>query len=496
MLQLYWPDRKAAIRFSQSGVESVRLGDLALPVEEDGQLLINYRGKSKTFAVYPAADVLAGSVPPGTFRDKLVLLGVTATGAGDAGDVRAAPFDPVFPGVEIHATVLDNILRRDFIHRPRWIGFARAGLADVAVILPLVVLLHFLLDPLRGRAGAGVALAALALYLVGSQVLFVHTGATLSVVYPVLAIGLTYIAISVEHYALADREKRRTRRMLELYLSPSLAVYVSERPETLHGEKSERTVLFSDIRNFTPMAEGLEPEQLVELLNVYLGEMTDIVFAHEGMLDKYIGDGVMAVWGAPIPQADHAERACRAALAMIARLGELNAEWATRGWPTLRIRIGLNSGPMVFGNIGSTGHLSLTVMGDNVNLGARLEGVNKLYGSTIIASQATLELARQLVVSRDLDLVRVKGKAQTVRIYEIIGPADSAPQWAELIQYFDAGLAAYRARDWQRAIADFERALRVRADDGPSELYLRRCREFLRTPPPPEWEAVTTFGEA
>src|SRR5262245_53634237 len=238
MLQLYWPDRKPAIRFNQSGVESVRLGDLSLPVEEDGQLLINYRGKSKTFTVYPAAEVLAGRVPPGTFRDKLVLLGVTATGAGDAGDVRAAPFDAVFSGVEIHATVLDNILRRDFIHRPRWIGSARAGLADVAVILPLVVLLHFLLDPLRGRAGAGVALAALALYLVGSQVLFVHTGATLSVVYPVLAIGLTYSAISVEHYALADREKRRTRRMLELYLSPSLADYVRERPETLHGEKS------------------------------------------------------------------------------------------------------------------------------------------------------------------------------------------------------------------------------------------------------------------
>src|SRR4029450_4445286 len=229
-----------------------------------------------------------------------------------AGSARGGPARPP-PAPLPHTT-----LRRDFIHRPRWIGSARAGLADVAVILPLVVLLHFLLDPLRGRAGAGVALAALTLFLVGSQVLFVYTGATLSVVYPVLAIGLTYIAISVEHYALADREKRRTRRMLELYLSPSLAVYVSERPETLHREESEGTVLFSDIRNFTPMAEGLEPEQLVELLNVYLGEMTDIVFAHEGMLDKYIGDGVMAVWGAPIPQADHAARACRAALAMIA----------------------------------------------------------------------------------------------------------------------------------------------------------------------------------
>ena len=328
--------------------------------------------------------------------------------------------------------------------------------------------------------------------------MFTHTGAALSLAYPALAIVVTYLAISVEHYALADREKRHTRRMLDLYLNPALASYVSERPEMLKlgGEKSERTVLFSDIKNFTPIAERLEPEQLVELLNLYLGEMTDIVFAEDGMLDKYIGDGVMAVWGAPIPQADHAVRACRAALTMIQRLEQLNALCLERGWPHLSIRIGMNSGPMVFGNMGSSGHLSLTVMGDHVNLGARLEGINKLYGSTIIASQATIELARQLVIARELDFVRVKGKAQTVRIFEVLGPADTAPQWAELIERFAIGLAAYRARDWEAAITAFESARVVRSDDGPSDFYLRRCREHLRTPPPPGWEPVTTFGEA
>jgi adenylate cyclase len=495
MLQLYWPDRPPTIRFGPSGVESVRLGSLALPVEEDGQMLVRYRGPERTFAYISAADVLAGRVAPDTFRNKLVLLGVTAVAVGD---VVASPFDPVLPGVEIHATVLDNILRQEFLHRPRWIGSARAGLVDIVVILPIVLLLALALDPLRGRSGALVVLGALAVYIVVSQLIFVRTGAVLSAVYPALAIVLTYVAISAEHYAVADREKRHTRRMLDLYLSPSLANYVSDRPETLKlgGEKSDRTVLFSDIKSFTSMAEGMEPEALVELLNVYLGEMTDIVFAHDGMLDKYIGDGVMGVWGAPIAQPDHAARACQAALAMIDRLGELNAEWAERGWPTLRIRIGMNSGPMVFGNIGSSGHLSLTVMGDNVNLGARLEGVNKLYGTAIIASEATLDLARELVVARELDLVRVKGKANTSRIFEILGPAGSAGRWAELIHYFTAGLAAYRAREWEAAIAAFEKALTVRGDDGPSDLYLRRCRDHLRDPPPPEWEPVTTFGEA
>jgi len=495
MLQVYWPDRPTAIRFGEGGVDTVRLGSLTVPVEENGRVLLNYRGKGKTFRHISAADVLAGTIPAETFRDKLVLVGVTAVGG--ISDVRASPLDPVFPGVEIHATVLDNVLRQDFIYRPKWIGSVRAGLADVVVIFAIVLVLAFALDPLRGWAGALVALGALAAYLAGSQLLFARTGATLSAVYPALTILLSYVCISLHHYAVVDREKRHTRRMLDLYLSPSLAGYVSERPEMvkLGGEKSERTVLFSDIKGFTTFSEGLDPSDLVEFLNVYLGKMTDIVFAEDGMLDKYIGDAVMAVWGAPIAQADHASRACRAALTMIEHLAEINALGIERGWPTLRIRIGLNSGPMVFGNMGSTGHLSLTVMGDNVNLGSRLEGINKLYGSTIIASEATIALARDVVTARELDMVRVKGKAQAVRIFEVLGRAESAPQWADLTEHFQAGLNAFRARDWQGAIAALDRALRVRPDDGPSELYRGRAQEFLRTPPPPDWEPVTTFGE-
>jgi adenylate cyclase len=495
MLELYWPDRPPAIRFSPDGVESVRLGPLMLPVTEDGQLLLNYRGPGRTFPHVAAADVLAGRVPPETFRDKLVLVGVTAVGAGD---VRAAPFDAVYPGVEIHATVLDNVLRNDFIYRPLWIGSLHMKLVDIAVIFALVIVLELALFPLRGLAGALVVLGAFAAYVVGSQLVFTHLGAALSVAYPTLAIGLAYLAISVQHYVVVDREKRHTRRMLDLYLSPSLAKYVSDHPETLQlgGEKRERSVLFSDVRNFTPIAERLNPEELVELLNVYLSDMTDIVFAHDGMLDKYIGDGVMAVWGAPIAQSDHAARACRAALAMVDALGDLNTRCAARGWPPLHIRIGLNSGPMVFGNMGSAGHLSLTVMGDNVNLGARLEGINKLYGTTIIASEATATLAADVITVRELDLVRVKGKAQTSRIFEVLGPAAAAGECRPVIDAFAAGLAAYRARRWTDAVAAFDRVLALRPSDGPAALYLRRCAEHLRTEPPPQWEAVTTFGEA
>ncbi len=432
--------------------------------------------------------MLGGRVPPETFRDKLVVLGVTAIGVGD---VRAAPLDRVYPGAEIHATVLDNILRGDFLQRPAWFG------PDVLAIVGLALLLGFGLQFTRGFGSVVLTAAVLVGYAVGSQMLFTRTGTVLGIAYQALAVVFVYVGVSVQHYVSIDREKRRNRRMLDLYLSPALAEYISERPEmlALGGEKSERTVLFSDVKGFTTISERLAPEQLVELLNTYLGEMTDVVFAHDGMLDKYIGDGVMAVWGAPVPQADHATRACRAALEMIERLDKLNETIAERGWPKLSIRIGLNSGPMVFGNMGSPGHLSLTVMGDNVNLGARLEGVNKQYGTAILASEATVVAAGDAILTRELDVVRVKGKDDTSRIYEVLGPADRAAEWAVVREHFTAGLAAYRTRDFAAAIAAFERVLGERSNDHPSALYIRRARALIATPPPPDWEAVVTFDE-
>ena len=488
MLQRARTDATPAIRIGEAGVDWIRVGAASLPVDANGQLLINFRGPGHTVTHISAADVLAGRMAPDALRDKLVLLGVTAVGVGD---VRATAFDPVYPGVEIHASLLDNILRQDFLHRPAWFG------PDVATIVGLALLLAVGLQFTRGVAGALLAVVVAAAYLAGSQWLFTHGGSVLGAVYQILAVGFTYVAVSVQHYVTVDREKRRTRRMLDLYLSPALATYVSERPETLQlgGEKSDRTVLFSDVKGFTTISERLTPEQLVELLNIYLGDMTDAVFAHDGMLDKYIGDGVMAVWGAPVPQDDHAARACRAALEMMERLERLNATIVARGWPELHVRVGLNSGPMVFGNMGSRGHLSLTVMGDNVNLGARLEGVNKQYGTAILASEATVVAAGDTIVTRELDVVRVKGKDETVRIYEVLGPGDSAPHWAVIREHFAAGIAAYRARRFAEAVASFERVLDERANDHPSALYIRRARALIATPPPDDWEAVVNFDE-
>ncbi len=490
MLHVSSPERPGAIRFRDSAVSSIEIKGQQIPVGSDGQLLINYRGPGRTFPQVSAADLLAGRVPADTLRNKLVLVGITAVAVGD---VRATPFDPVFPGVEIHATVLDNILRGDVLQQPGW-GTPWTGMAELGTIVGVALLTGIALRYTRGVAALFVTLNLIAVYIVASQWIFTRFGLVLSTVYPLLGISLTYLASSLHHYLVSEAEKRRTRQMLDLYLSPPVAAYVSARPELLKlgGEKSERTVVFSDIRDFTPLSESLDPEVLVDLLNSYLGEMTTAIFAHHGMLDKYIGDAIMAVWGAPLPQEDHAARACRAALEMIDRLDRFNHKHAERGWPQLRIGIGLSTGPMVFGNMGSTRHLSLTVMGDDVNLGARLEGLSRFYRCPIIASEATITAAGDGFVSRELDSVQVKGKVRVVHIFEILGLSHER-QWDELIAAFAAGLTAYRRQHWDEAVHHFSRALELKPNDGPSKLFIERCEAYWRAPPPPDWNAVTAF---
>lgn len=487
MLQVYRPQMPLAIRFAEYGVESVHFGTTSIPVGEDGQMLINFRGPGKTFRHVAAADVLHERIPADSFRGKLVLVGVTATAVAD---VRVTPFDGAFPGVEIHANILDNILRHDFVSRPPWI----LGV-EVALILLLALSLGLLLHYARGVSGALVAISCLAAYVTLSQAVFGWYGLALNLVYPLFTIVVTYSAIGLEQYVVEEREKRKIRDAFSLYFPPALARLVSERPEmlALGGDKRELTVLFSDIRGFTSISERLEAETLVELLNDFLGAMTEVIFAHDGMLDKYVGDAIMAVWGAPLPQADHAARACRAALDMISRLHSCEDGWHQRGWPRLDIGIGLNTGPMVVGNMGSARRLSYTVIGDNVNLGSRLEGLNKLYGTHILASEATIQAAGDAVVARELDLVRVKGKRLPVRIFEILAPRDERAAWAPLIERFATGVAAYRQRQWQEAITAFEAVLRLHAGDAAAQVYVKRCQEMLVNPPEPDWDGVTVI---
>ncbi len=465
------------------GVSEVRLGDIVIPTAEDGKMMLNYRGPGRTFEHISAVDLLHGRVPASVLRDRMVLVGVTAKGVED---IRVTPFDGVFPGVELHATAIDNIIRGDFVWQPVWLR-----VLEVAMILVGGVAVGIVLAILRGWGGTAVAFALMLLYLVVSQWIFVERGYALSVLYPLLGMGTVFGVVNIQNYLNEERERRRTRRMLELYLSPSMAEFVSERPDRLNlgGDKRRMTVLFSDVREFTRMSEGMGPEELVELLNLYLGEMTDAVFATSGMLDKYVGDAVMAVWGAPLPNQDHASLALRAASDMLMRLDRFNREASQRGWPVLRIGVGINTGEMVFGNMGSKHHMALTVMGDEVNLASRLEGLAPIYGAAIIVSETTLREGGAAVSARELDRVRVKGREQPTRIFEVF-LADTID--ADYLELYAGGLAAYKQAQWRTAGELFSQALGKRPGDAAASLFVDRCRD-LEASGSQEIDRVTEF---
>jgi len=254
-------------------------------------------------------------------------------------------------------------------------------------------------------------------------------------------------------------------------------------------------VLFCDLQGFTGYSERFSPHEMIDMLSEYFEKMTEEIFTYQGTLKEYVGDELMAIFGAPLEQADHAQRACSAALAMRDRLRALRSEWAKMGRPPLRARTGVNSGPMLVGNLGSRFRFAYGALGDHVNLGSRLEGLNKTYGTEILIGENTVQLVGDSFRMREVDQVRVKGREQPVRIYELLGNSgDSLPrEMEESLNYFAAGLEAYRQQAWQEALALFKRSLAILPEDGPSRLMAERCRIYQETPPPTDWDGVFTM---
>jgi adenylate cyclase len=317
----------------------------------------------------------------------------------------------------------------------------------------------------------------------------------------VLALGMPltqqlsmFVVATSYRFFSEERDKRRARETFGRFLAPAIVDEVLAREGALRlgGEKRELTVLFSDVRGFTSISEKLDPHVLLELLNEYLTPMTDIIVSgHQGTLDKYIGDAIMAFWGAPKAQPDHALRACAAALAMVDRLDALRPRWRERGLPDLDVGIGINTGPMSVGFVGSQDRFyNYTVLGDAVNLAARLEGANRQYGTRILLGEETRAQGGDRVVARELDRVRVKGKREPVRIFELLALAPAPPALDAFLEAFSWGLSAYQAQRWDEAIARFREAERLRGGDPASQAYVERCEAMRRAPPGPEWDGV------
>ena len=481
------PDQQTVLDFSETGVTALEFGP-ALVVHPDaiGRMMINYEGDVNAYAYVSIADVVNHKFAPGTFRGKIVLVGASAKGIGD---LRATPFAGInYPGVEIHANVIDNILNRHFLYR---------GANQVAVDLLLILLFGVPLGMWLAFAQPRSMLYGLLLLLpfgFGLWFAFLH-GWWLNFIVPSGTLVANVGFVAVYRALVEEKEKRRVRDAFQQYLSAEVIRRLLENPDLVKPRKTEITVMFSDVRGFTTISEKLDAQELAALLNEYLTEMTQIVFRHNGTLDKYIGDAVMAFWGAPFEEPGHATNGCQAALEMIARLKEMQKKWRAEGRPVLDIGVGLSTGVASVGNMGSALRYGYTALGDTVNLSARLEGMNKDYGSHILLSETTYaQVEDPLLIFRELDLIRAKGKLQPITLYELVAargtPEGDAPELQEHLELFALGRACYRKRRWQDAQIVFEQILERWPDDGPALTYLNRCREYYVAGPEQDWDGV------
>jgi len=475
----------SAVRVFPDHVAEILLGDIAIPVTETGDFLINYYGPGLTFTNLSASDVIDGTVKPEQLKNKIVLVGATAIALPD---LHSTPYDPLYPGVEVHATIIENILNQDFLQRPPWIRLLSMMVILGAGLLLGLASLYFKAVGTAVLLGVGVGG-----YLMADYVFFTQQGLWVHTVYPVFSQLLVYFGITLYRFTFEEREKRFIKGAFSQYLAPTVVDRLVENPKLLKlgGERKVLTAFFSDVAGFSTIAEKLEAEELVDLLNVYLTDMTEIILKYEGTVDKYEGDAIIAFFGAPIDFEDHATRTCLAALDMQNRLAELREVWKKEDLPEMFMRIGINTGQMVVGNMGSINRMDYTMMGDSVNLAARLEGVNKQYQTYTMLSEFTYELAKNDIEARELDSIRVVGKQEPVKIYELLGRKGEMNDFMRLIlPHFKEGLNHYKNWRWKEAIDSFERVLNLYEDDGPSLTYFDRCITFQNRPPPSDWDGV------
>ncbi len=489
------------------GPDGWQIGDISIPRGPGGGMLINYLGFRGSIATYSYAmvvddaetdigdwdmDAFEDLLAEGHLAGKMVFVGSTvpehqdfwATTFVDEGGGGGAVLTS---GVEIHANAVHTILKQRYIRVvPRLINYLFILLVGVGVTL--------LVSRLKARLGGIVGLAIIAFIGATGLILFLRYSSWIWVLSPTVAALLAYSGSTVALYLAEIQEKARIRGMFQQYVSTSVVNELIAHPEllSLGGEERELTVLFCDVADFTSISEGLSPTMLVSILNEYLTEMTDVVMEYSGIIDKYQGDALMAEFGAPVPFPDHALKCCMAALKMQSTLSDLRQRWEREEKPLLCSRVGINTGRMLVGNLGSLHIMDYTVMGDNVNLASRLEGANKVYGTNICISETTYDQLEGEMICRELDLIKVKGKQKPVRVFEVLETADMGipAGRASLLERYEFALQLFREQQFGDALDLFHDILGLDPDDGPSIVYQERCYEYLKNPPPEDWDGV------
>ncbi|HOI30894.1 MAG TPA: CHASE2 domain-containing protein [Melioribacteraceae bacterium] len=503
------------------------LGQKKIPKYDNNSVLINFYGPSRTFNYIKLQDIidddslltkdevdyqteinvwdeyLSDPDMRSRLENKIVLVGSTMP---EDRDILAVSFakgtrkgDNLMHGVEFHANTIQNILWNDHIT----VQSVESEIILVLILTVIVFIVTSLVRKIKLRIGIFIEIINLLLIVLSvyglyqlSIYLFINNKFLIVIVSPALALILGYIGSTAYHFIMERQQNVLIKGMFSQYVSKSIVNELLADPDKLKlgGEKKNLSVLFSDIAGFTTFAEKKEPEELVSFINEFLNEMTEIILSNGGTLDKYLGDAVMAFWGAPVEIEDHAYKACLTSLQMQDKLAELRDKWSKEGEPLIRIRIGINTGEVIVGNIGGVKRFDYTVLGDDVNLASRLEGANKEYGSNIMISDSTYQLVKEKVLVRELDIIRVKGKTEPTRVYELIsltGDQKASAAIEQMHEYFQ-GLELYRNKSFEPAHDYFKRCAE-KLGDYPSRVYLNRCEYYLKNPPAENWDGVFEF---
>ena len=466
-------------------LESINLKNYRIPVDANGAVYVPYRGRQGSFTYLPAHQILSGTVDPARLREKIVLIGTSAPGLLD---LRSTPVQNIYPGVEVHANIISGILDDRIKHKPAWtIGYEFVLLLVIATSMALLLPL---ISPLLAAAGT----LGFTVTVVAGTFIAWNYNLILPLASPLLLIVLIFMLHMTYGFFIESRGKRQLANLFGHYIPPELVDEMSASPEeySLDGENREMTVLFSDVRGFTTISEGMDPKQLTQLMNALLTPMTRVIHKNRGTIDKYMGDAIMSFWGAPLADSQHARHALYAAMEMMDELKIMQEEFRQRGWPEVNMGIGLNTGDMNVGNMGSEFRMAYTVLGDAVNLGSRLEGLTKNYGVNIIVSETT-RVGIPEFAFRELDLVRVKGKNEPVAIFEPIGHKNDLDQEviSELTAYKQA-LMYFRAQSLDKAELEFFNLSRLYPDRFLYQVYLDRIAVYRSEPPDDDWDGVFT----
>ncbi len=470
-----------------ANLSSVRLGDLSIPLDDAMCALVPYRASEGAFRSVSATDVIHGAIAPEELRGKIVIVGTSAQGLLD---LRSTPVSEILPGVEVHANLVSGILDQSIMFQP-------AEMAAISIITVLLVglPLAILLPRFSALVSTGIFVVAVVVLVGLNLVAWKTQHYVLSLASPILMVTLLYLVNMAWGFFMETRSRRLITGLFGTYVPKELVDQMARNPEeySMRGESRDMTVLFSDVRNFTSISEGLTAEGLKDLMNAYLTDMTEVIQDQRGTIDKYIGDAIMAFWGAPVPDADHVRHGVEAAIAMQRRIRALDGAFAKRGWPVLRIGVGVNCGEMSVGDMGSKFRRAYTVMGDAVNIASRLESLTKEYGVGILVTEYVADAAPGFVY-RGIDRVVVKGRTEGLEILEPLGRVGEVPPAeAEEAARFGKALELYRRQRWDEAEALLKSLSAAAPDTRLYKVYLERTAHFRSQHPEAAWNGTWVF---